>query len=85
MSAAQKMLLETRLNSTACTLPTTVHRKESRRRCRAVPRRQRADSRSAVQVGDRDIGRVGRIDDAVEGFDVDELARADCTQDRFLQ
>ena len=57
---------------------------EASRRCRAYPS-QRAHARTPSSVGDRDIGRIGRIDDGVEGLDVDELARADRTQDGLVQ
>ena len=85
-SPAQRMLSETRLNSTAWTLPMTVHPCgiSSGSVVSRPPNVSDPTSGNAVQVGDRNVRRIGRVDDGVEGLDGDELARANRTQDRFL-
>ena len=85
-SPAQRMLSETKVSSTAWTLPMTVHPCGGPSLLSSgstPPKVSDPTPAEAVQVCDGYIRWIGRIDDGVECLELDELARAYCAKDRL--
>ena len=85
MRPAQRMLSETRRQQHGVDLANDGAPVAEHRRCQRSTPPNVSDPTPAMpsSAAYGDVGRIGRIDDAVERLEVDELARAECAQDRL--